>query len=89
MYAKGDSYQGSWENNSKSGKYGKYSFADGRVFEGEWKNGKLHGRGYKYASDGYIKEQGIFQDDNLVQHCVGQKLFLEMWLYSHVNYEIA
>ena len=52
---------------------GRYRFKSGRIDEGTWKDNKLNGEARKLDSNGDVKEEGIFEDDELVKAMSVQK----------------
>ena len=65
IFANGDRYEGELKDGRRNGQ-GTYSFANGNKYIGEWKDGYYNGRGALYASDGTVRNQGIWAADNLV-----------------------
>ena len=63
VYANGDSYEGGYENDNRSG-HGKYSWKDGRTRVGPWKDHKEHGEMIFTSTTGAttreLYENGVF-----------------------------
>ena len=55
-------------NDEKNGKgKGKYNYDDGAYFIGEYKNGLRNGKGIEYYSNGNIKYDGEWINDEFVE----------------------
>ena len=61
----GNKYVGEYKDDLSHGK-GTYTFADGRKEVGEWENDNLNGYAIQYNSDGTIRREGIFKDDEFL-----------------------
>jgi len=66
IFASGNKYVGEFKNDQRNGR-GTFTFPDGRKYVGEFIDGKYEGRGTLYASDGSIKQDGIWRSDEFVQ----------------------
>ena len=64
-FANGDKYVGEYKDDLSHGK-GTYTFADGRKEVGEWENDNLNGYAIQYNSDGTIRREGIFKDNEFL-----------------------
>ena len=58
-YANGNKYVGDWKDGKRNGQ-GTFTNAGGEQFVGEWKDDMLNGQGTRYASNGSIINQGIW-----------------------------
>jgi len=64
-FANGDKYVGEYKDDLSHAQ-GTYTFADGRKEVGEWENDNLNGYAIQYNSDGTIRREGIFKDDEFL-----------------------
>jgi DNA helicase-4 len=62
----GSKYVGEFKDDNFSGQ-GTYTYGDGSKYVGEFRDSTFNGRGVRYAQDGSIIEQGIFENDKLVK----------------------
>ena len=65
-WTNGDVYVGQYVNGERTGQ-GTYTFANGNKYVGQFKDNKYDGFGTLYNSDGSIRQQGIWKDDQFVQ----------------------
>ena len=65
-YPGGSKYVGEFKDWNRDGQ-GTYAFEDGKKYIGQFKKGNYHGYGTLYNSDGSIRQQGIWKDDQFVQ----------------------
>ena len=65
----GRKYVGEFKHDELNGQ-GTFTFPNGEKYVGEFKDAKYNGRGTLYASDGSIKQTGIWKNDEFV-HTVG------------------
>ena len=65
-WTNGDKYVGQFINDNRTGQ-GTYTFANGNKYVGQFKDNKYDGFGTLYNSDGSIRQQGIWKDDQFVQ----------------------
>jgi hypothetical protein len=66
IFANGNKYVGEFKDDHRNGR-GTFTFPDGRKYVGEFKDGKYEGRGTLYASDGSIKQDGIWRNDEFIE----------------------
>ena len=60
-------YIGNYVNGLEEGE-GQYIWENGEYYIGNWEKGKKQGKGAIYSSNGYIKSQGNFKDDCLINY---------------------
>ena len=64
-FADGAKYEGEYKEGLMSGE-GTYTFVDGSKWVGAWENDNLNGYAIQYNSDGTIRREGIFKDNEFV-----------------------
>ena len=72
IFKNGDKYVGEYKDDLSHGE-GTYTFADGRKEVGEWENDNLNGYAIQYNSDGTIRREGIFKDDEFLYAKTSEK----------------
>jgi len=65
-YANGAGYDGEYQNDQFNGR-GAFTFLDGSRYIGEWRDNKYHGQGSMFSVDGRLLQNGVWQNDRLVQ----------------------
>ena len=65
-FVNGDKYVGDWKDSKRNGQ-GTFTIAGGEQYVGEWKDNKFNGQGTRYASNGSIINQGIWEGGNFVR----------------------
>ena len=65
-FSDGGCYEGSWKDGRYDG-YGTCVWEDGRKYQGEWKQGMAHGHGVETYSNGTVRHEGLWQDDEPVR----------------------